>query len=1793
MGVENRPYVGTWQLGRQRVVQHTPDALVYINGDTAVPGCAKCNGRIDIQQFLTEVSVDAGTDPGAASASFTLSIPIHHTDSFARDAKFIFRPGLEVHIYVRGYFPVKGLYKNLAERDIPDDRILTTEQAQQLALEEKEQEEGGSISPEVTQAQLNAELALDEVIPDRLNSSRNGYIGTVTPSSNDTRYRRQLFEVEDENLAMMQNTYSEDRMMGICLAASKETGVPAEWIWGILKGNSGSFPIGVGDGTEFGMAGASRDHFEATKNQEARIAEAKGEDAPSTSKVHWEHSDLIDPQYAAWTVAYDLVQLHDSDPDASYVDVVGFDAYGRSYSEAQIQDRTLAIEQARKQIALGVSSGDIERAWNLGDNIPPVSPQQAAENRDQELANSIIEKRIEEAKARRAAGAGQKPAGDVPSKPSGASLLAAAGLEGSGIEDVLAYPYYHVFHGVVTQVSHSWSGGVSNLSVQCASMLHFWQYHRISTNASVFGARPSNSKLKRSLVGHNFTGMHPYQIIWTLHHDMVGAAGGVGWALSQKTNQTARSEVAGESLFSLNVRYWKRRFNTEMIKLRLHGATGDLFSTAQAAFLGTTSSGKLTKLVRDRFTDGIISRKRHAGAIGILEQAQSVGLLNNRRLEALLLTNQTRPSSRSSTRFELNLVEMQAFVKNVSNMGQVNLFESTYESKLDIAQKVMEITGFEFYQDVDGDFVFKPPMYNLDTSSSRVYRIEDIDIISINFDEKEPEATYVTNKASWGKNIEMGVDNEWGHKGQYIDYRLVAQFGWRPADYETAYFNDSKSMFFAAVNRLDILNAPSQSASVTIPIRPEIRPGYPVFIPYLDAYYYCNSFAHSYSVGGQCTTALQLIAKRAKFFAPGKVGAASSGGIDAIDLSNTILPERPLQVLDRQGRPRLSGFPNVVMALDPEDINELFFVVGNDLERIGDPRVLHGLLKRARDMNLVTLTPWGTYRMKVTVGEKEKGEKQTQWIEFFFQDPNLGESTEAEKRRESKRTTGVPITFVDVEQAAKRYNSRQGKVIEEVSRIGREIDRLNEKLTEAEAEHANETTAYHNATSESRRDQIRARIEKLNRLIDGDVDAKKGSKRKKLGLKATIQDLVDQSQTLQRKFEDGLGDSDQSGVNHLVKLFRDVGEQFLSNNPDIGNLDSTVNLLDMLSDKKATFSNGSQPGSYRYYSASHPKPKQQGQSLVRYVESVGGGKDIETKNPLLEPLWQDVQIEGYKDTVPPSPYPGAPKVEAHLGPMTPVRGIRVLTSNPTKPKGEVLPTSEIRELSFSVQEASLLRDKTSRKKSIFTVSSLGRPVLRALTKRFSLKGSKGRTGSSFLQESTPRSLFEAEWDSQVRAVERAVGEANVALTGSGVKSSSIPPPNYPDIPFPSDVFIHGGGSIGVDEKFGDYKLRDSSGKKTWPGPGTGSRYTMAQVASQHVGRALAKAFFEQVNYTRRIWASKLGAAGFKASYSGSRVGVVEAVGVFNAALHAVWGVAVGGEVSKKSVKSRRQYTEFYSPVFPVSDAAGYEVVGSYRYGRDVSIEPQNVFGGMHFQDVLSYLDRQTVEDVLNAFVRKKGRISGIPLPDKKDKKGNPVIGSMKATSTYAQNALEQRILEQLRKNLTNSQILDLFGQDSDEPTALDSGGGLGNWVADKLKDGIQKVPVVNAAYSLADLRYRNDKRVCGCKAAEAEVLLDAFSQEDFVQFTQPGNMVPEGIGTGEPDRATQYVAGMVARAGATWSQSQAALRGQVMDRGGSAILQSFRDFSSAIAEGSAERRQAIRDFQETALEAVGLGDEEG
>lgn len=627
--LEDRPYAGTWKLNRRGLVQVQPDALVYINGDLTLPGCGGCERRINFQDYITSVSVDAGTDPGSLSASVSFSIPRHAGLSIFRDGNTVLRPGLELNVYFRGYFPVEGLTRN-------------------------------------------------------------------------------------------------DRVAGLSL-----------------------------------------------------------------------------------------------------------------------------------------------------DGLPQ-------------------------------------------------------------------YPYYHVFHGVVTAENHDYSGGFYTGSISANSLLHFWNYIDLSTNGAAIATRPSNSNVRVNMRGHVFTGMSPYAIIYSLYKDNSGGASAVNFALRDATNLDA--SVGGEPLYSAAGRYWEQRFQSKMQGLRMYGASGELFTSSQQAFLSRLSTPNIlnrsgSNQVRPLLNANISSLGARQGTDPLLFGARQLGLLR-RGSNGEVIGPDLEFAAQADERdgFGFNVAYLTAFLDDISTIGQVSMFETSYQSKLDIANVVKDVAGFEFYQDVDGDLVFKPPLYNLDTSSSRVYRIEPIDIISISFNSAEPEATYMKITGNHFRNINgVGPENEFGIRGLYVDYRLVAEFGWRPADEESAYYNNPRACYYAAMAKLSVLNAKTMhTCTITIPLRPEMRPGYPVYIPHIDCFYYVDSVSHSFTFGGQCTTSLSCSARRRKFFAP---GSRSTEGIQSIDLSNPVLPPKPLQTEDNEGNPVMVGFPNVVMALDPDGLSPQFLYTGiANLNAEGNPR---------------------------------------------------------------------------------------------------------------------------------------------------------------------------------------------------------------------------------------------------------------------------------------------------------------------------------------------------------------------------------------------------------------------------------------------------------------------------------------------------------------------------------------------------------------------------------------------------------------------------------------------------------------------------------------------------------------------------------------------------------------------------------------------------------------------------------------------------------------------------------------
>ena len=1376
MGIEDRPYVGTWKLNNKKIVQHTPDCLVYLNGDLTVPGTPTSPGmsKINIQPFITSVSVDAGTESGGASAQISLSIPVHSLQSIVRDANFIFRPGLEVHVYMRGYFPVRGLFRDIGnEADIIGaDGSLTTEDGQimiddtyskltdeEIAAAAAAAAAAATAAPPVPTDHtytLDDRYASGEDISDhRKLSTRDS--ATPVPVEGDAAARATTAYEHNTTNADKSQAVAEAMVLAMQVSAP-EAGVthhdnPRTNILNAHEGGhsihtaTGEHPEGTAHDWKFysgsTFLGSPSDPGRDNRPEDVASAGDRFNYTSYATAIVMQEQGLIPPGGNGWYNSfsepgaegsseiphYDFREGWDTNPGnfiaGWYISKgesggrgITFtgnpdDAPGGTFRfRSMYPDELIAeVERVRLLAAAGKFNG-VPSAFSIYqarlDGADSISWDDSA--RHQATSSS-------------AASAAQAT--------SEGSVIDNAIIDESvkglhtkdAYDDLFSYPYYHVFHGVVTQVDFQFSGGFQTASLNCASMLHFWEYQNMSTNASFFGARPTNSKLNYSLLGHNFTGMHPYQIIYTLFHDTAGAAGGVTHAIRQQTNVDAKID-GQESLFSLNIKYWEQRFQQRMIGLRMHGVSGAMYNTVQAAFLGRLSTANANNLFKSRYPGIEGSAQARSQVSSIFDQAVALGLVQGDRRTAQIARTkcgldaggthsamgeanwgQTRPQDASSDGslekddVELNMFEMQAFVKDLGQLGQINMFESAYESKLDIINKVCEVTGFEFFQDVDGDFVFKPPMYNLDTSSSRIYRVEDIDLISCNWSEKEPDCTYMTVKGSHFANIAgTGLDNEWGVQGTFIDYKLVAQFGWRPGSFETAYFNDPRQMFFAAVNRTDILNVGVNSGSVTIPLRPELRPGYPIYIAHLDAFYYCNSFAHAYQAGGQCTTALQLIGKRAKFFAPGRTDME---GIDAIRLEDMLRPPKPLSVyeqIDGEYIHRIKGYPNVVMALDPTALNPMFFITGVDGEALSQPDTLRSLLRAASKMNQVVTectSPADKAKgeFKYTTGEgtnitttyitidpegSARGEVRSDGQLGGYTTGSVGGTVELSNvaaEREEILSTSAPaaassaasIRDLSAQMAANKTSQAKLKKTMKSTPMGIAPAPVRGKPTQGTLnDHANFATR-------SGLEQDLAELSADWIKLDAEHTALQS------------QYAASQEAHITSKLTGATATAEQQMLSDIVKLASQHFSRGEAARSGWNDLDSSSNLLDLISNKKAIFTNGELPGQYRYYSSAAPTADDQGDAWDLIPPTATGAAPLADRgltgaggnlNQATNTQW----LTGARIT---TPSRELMPPEAALGSGTIFKGLYVERHPGTR---EVMATEDIHQLMFSIHK---------------------------------------------------------------------------------------------------------------------------------------------------------------------------------------------------------------------------------------------------------------------------------------------------------------------------------------------------------------------------------------------------------------------------------------------------------------------------------------------------------------------------
>jgi hypothetical protein len=410
--------------------------------------------------------------------------------------------------------------------------------------------------------------------------------------------------------------------------------------------------------------------------------------------------------------------------------------------------------------------------------------------------------------------------------------------------------YYPIFWGLITEVSDNYSSGEHTVSISCADILKWWELSKMNINPAF--TQTGGQMGRDTNTGNVFHGANVYDIIWSLAQQSMGDVVQAQGSLVSTTRE-AQSPGTFNALRGDITAYWNARFGQMRSNLLLYGmegaaVRGDAIFASQPS--GTKPGGNKVASTAVRNANG-----GEASSQAFFDPASSV----------------------------------YAFRSNISNAGPPNMWQSEFQTKLELANVAKEAVGFEFFMDATGDIVFKPPFYNLDTLSNKpVSWIQDIDIIDWNISESEAEViTQLQMSGTYdGGAMDHSVTSDFNTPvSQVTDYHLLRQYGWRVQSMNAEYLSNGEAMFYAGLDMLDRINAHRHRATVTIPMRPELRLGFPVYLAPKDQIWYLSGISHSLSFGGRAQTQLTLTARRGKFIAP--------KGIGSIQLTKVERPKPP------------------------------------------------------------------------------------------------------------------------------------------------------------------------------------------------------------------------------------------------------------------------------------------------------------------------------------------------------------------------------------------------------------------------------------------------------------------------------------------------------------------------------------------------------------------------------------------------------------------------------------------------------------------------------------------------------------------------------------------------------------------------------------------------------------------------------------------------------------------------------------------------------------------------------------
>ncbi len=413
--------------------------------------------------------------------------------------------------------------------------------------------------------------------------------------------------------------------------------------------------------------------------------------------------------------------------------------------------------------------------------------------------------------------------------------------------------YYKIFWGMVQTATKTWSNGVTNIQIQCKDILRWWELTNTILNPAFLNSFGSSAG-GYQLFQNQYASMNPYTVIVQLAKEAMGDFSLTQGSMTAFTPEHGPEAPVIGSYAKDIMAYWQLKFSNIWNSLVLYGSSGRSYTFAGEG--GTVSGIDITATV---LADEAKIRNRLGDAAG-------QDALTQQQIKVLPET-------------------LAAFKTELARAGDVDFFQTESQSKLAVAMTCRDQAGYEFYCDTTGDIIFKPPFYNLNVIPNKpVSWIQDYEIIEDSVVDTELDVfTHITSSgnAFSGGSLDYGLNDEitTPRCGVY-DFHLLRRYGWRRLDYQCEWASNPRQLFFHLIDHLDRVNSKRQNGSIIIPMRPELRMGFPIWFPRYDSFFYIQAIAHQYAVGGQATTTLTLTAKRSKFIAPNNIGTIKQDTIE-------------------------------------------------------------------------------------------------------------------------------------------------------------------------------------------------------------------------------------------------------------------------------------------------------------------------------------------------------------------------------------------------------------------------------------------------------------------------------------------------------------------------------------------------------------------------------------------------------------------------------------------------------------------------------------------------------------------------------------------------------------------------------------------------------------------------------------------------------------------------------------------------------------------------------------------------